>query len=194
MKAIKLNQVQLLCAISDAVSNAYREETLEQLPAMPRVMNAIIESTNKIISEIEKGYIEAVPGMSVNDWFSCDDVGVSSAFMVYYCLPPSLKDKLPFSGVPEIIFRKKPEQCEPKDTDDLIRIIKAFIACQNVQWNFRNLFDVAGITDLQRGIVHHIGYLVNVYQADISDERKYDLFHNFRAKPLGPDYFNEEIK
>ncbi|EKO3439509.1 hypothetical protein NTE19_003401 [Vibrio fluvialis] len=65
---------------------AINAELTRQHPGMlasSSIFNAVIRAANDVVAECAREPVKAVKGMSIPQWFGCDDTGLSSKFMAY---------------------------------------------------------------------------------------------------------------
>ncbi len=101
------------------LSTAIMAELTLQSPnaaAKAQVMNACIRAANMIADECTRSAVKALPGMTVQQWFECDEVGSSSKYMALKM--DGGTTRLPFVGYEY-----------PRDADDFGRCLGLVRAC-----------------------------------------------------------------
>lgn len=66
--------------------NAINQELSRQCPDMPfcpSIFNTAIKAANLVVEECAREPVKVREGMSISEWFECDDTGTSSKYMAY---------------------------------------------------------------------------------------------------------------
>lgn len=69
-----------------SVVNAINAELSRQCPNMPfcpSIFNTVIKAANLVVEECGREPVKVREGMSISEWFECDDTGTSSKYMAY---------------------------------------------------------------------------------------------------------------
>lgn len=112
-KTYLIDQMALFSAISKELTRQHPD-----MPVISSVFNKCIEAANLICEECERERVMARKGMSLIEWFNCDDTGLSSRYMAWVI----------DSGIPPQIPVQDYEY--PRDADDLGRCIRMVRACE----------------------------------------------------------------
>ncbi|WP_288985817.1 hypothetical protein [uncultured Pseudoalteromonas sp.] len=111
-KTYQIDQMALFSAISKELTRQHPD-----MPVISSVFNKCIEAANLICDECEREQIMARKGMSLLEWFNCDDTGLSSRYMA----------RVIDGSTPHQILIREYEY--PRDADDLGRCIRMVRAC-----------------------------------------------------------------
>ncbi|QUM78752.1 hypothetical protein HWV00_20995 (plasmid) [Moritella sp. 24] len=148
----KINQLKLSTSIMSELSR--------QVPNMPvdsEIFNACIKAADLVVAECARERVEVMPGMSISQWFDCDDTGASSRYMA--CKMDAGKTRLPLEGYEY-----------PHDSDDFGRCLRMVRAC-GFEDKVTLLYNAG--PEWQR-IVNRWGRLVNLY-----DTANVSVFNEF---------------
>lgn len=66
--------------------NAINQELSHQCPDMPfcpSIFNTAIKAASLVVEECAREPVKVREGMSISEWFECDDTGTSSKYMAY---------------------------------------------------------------------------------------------------------------
>ncbi|HDY7868835.1 TPA: hypothetical protein RQK36_003933 [Vibrio vulnificus] len=66
--------------------NVINQELSRQCPDMPfcpSIFNTAIKAANLVVEECAREPVKVREGMSISEWFECDDTGTSSKYMAY---------------------------------------------------------------------------------------------------------------
>lgn len=89
---------------------------LPQMAARASIMNVCLRAANMVADECNRSLVKAMPGMTIQQWFECDEVGLSSKYMALKL--DSGKTRLPLVGYGY-----------PHDADDFGRCLGLVRAC-----------------------------------------------------------------
>lgn len=73
---ISINQMSLVNAINEELSRQ-----CPGLPFCPSIFNTVINAANLVVEECARKPVKATSGMTIAQWFNCDDTGESSKYM-----------------------------------------------------------------------------------------------------------------
>lgn len=107
----QINQMKLISAISDEVIRQHPNMTFD-----PAIYNACIKAANVVVDECKREKLMTKQGMTVAQWFNCDDTGLSSKYMAYVLDNGATRLPVPAFEIPH-------------DADDLERCIRMVKAC-----------------------------------------------------------------
>jgi len=117
MSKISFQQIPLISAICTELSRQH-----PGLAVNTRQYNALIKAANQIIVAMEQQSVPATPGMGIDAWFNCDDVGTSSLFMASV-----------------LSHREVPKYGHPHDADDFGRCVMLLLAAPELADSFPEL-------------------------------------------------------
>lgn len=75
---LNVDQMKLTSAINSELSRQNPD-----MPFCPKIFNAVAKAVRDIAEECEREPVKTTKGMSIPQWFGCDDTGLSSKFMAY---------------------------------------------------------------------------------------------------------------
>lgn len=75
---ISIDQMSLVNAINQELSRQCPD-----MPFCPSIFNAAIKAANLVVEECAREPVKVREGMSISEWFECDDTGTSSKYMAY---------------------------------------------------------------------------------------------------------------
>ncbi|OQK43826.1 gp42 [Vibrio vulnificus] len=75
---ISIDQMSLVHAINRELSRQCPD-----IPFCPSIYNAAIKAANLVVEECAREPVKTREGMSISEWFECDDTGLSSRYMAY---------------------------------------------------------------------------------------------------------------
>lgn len=75
---ISIDQMSLVNAINQELSRQYPD-----MPFCPSIFNTAIKAANLVVEECARVPVKVREGMSISEWFECDDTGTSSKYMAY---------------------------------------------------------------------------------------------------------------
>ncbi|MCD9516439.1 hypothetical protein [Photobacterium carnosum] len=74
---ITIDQIGLVSAITKELSRQC------DAPFCPSILNVVIKAANLVVEECGRDLRKVREGMSISEWFECDDTGSSSKYMAY---------------------------------------------------------------------------------------------------------------
>lgn len=75
---ISIDQMSLVNAINKELSRQCPD-----MPFCPSIFNTAIKAANLVVEECAREPVKVREGMSISEWFECDDTGTSSKYMAY---------------------------------------------------------------------------------------------------------------
>ncbi|KIF51014.1 MULTISPECIES: hypothetical protein [Vibrio harveyi group] len=75
---ISIDQMSLVNAINQELSRQCPD-----MPFCPSIFNTAIKAANLVVEECAREPVKVREGMSISEWFECDDTGTSSKYMAY---------------------------------------------------------------------------------------------------------------
>jgi hypothetical protein len=75
---ISIDQMSLVNTIIQELSRQCPE-----MPFCPSIYNTVINAANLVVEECAREPVKVREGMSISEWFECDDTGTSSKYMAY---------------------------------------------------------------------------------------------------------------
>nr|WP_012219933.1 hypothetical protein [Vibrio sp. 0908]ABX77121.1 gp42 [Vibrio sp. 0908] len=75
---IYIDQMSLVNAINQELSRQCPDR-----PFCPSIFNTAIKAANLVVEECAREPVKVREGMSISEWFECDDTGTSSKYMAY---------------------------------------------------------------------------------------------------------------
>ncbi|EJG0621851.1 hypothetical protein [Vibrio parahaemolyticus] len=75
---ISIDQMSLVNAINKELSRQCPD-----MPFCPSIFNTAIKAAKLVVEECAREPVKVREGMSISEWFECDDTGTSSKYMAY---------------------------------------------------------------------------------------------------------------
>lgn len=76
---ITIDQISLVSAINKELSRQCSD-----MPFCPNIFNVVIKAASLVVEECAREPVNVREGMSISEYFECDDIGSSSKYMAYF--------------------------------------------------------------------------------------------------------------